>query len=125
MKVEDATAALELALQASGLVKASEQHRSRLLLDNGSSYISDDLAEWMKRHRIAHIRGAPYHPMTRERALAPDDEEPDPARNLATKGARASLNLGRPLCQKLWRRTSECPFAKMDQKRPNRIRLRK
>src|SRR3954462_11655317 len=39
-------------------------HRPRLLSDNGSSYVSDDLAKWMKRHDMAHVRGAPYHPMT-------------------------------------------------------------
>ena len=64
MKAEDVTATLELALDASGLDKASVLHRPRLLSDNGSSYISDDLAKWMKRHAMAHVRGAPYHPTT-------------------------------------------------------------
>ena len=64
MKAEDVTATLELALDASGLDKASVLHRSRLLSDNGSSDISDDLAKWLKRHAMAHVRGAPYHPMT-------------------------------------------------------------
>ena len=44
MKAIDVTATLELALAASGLDKASVVHRPRLLSDNGSSYISDDLA---------------------------------------------------------------------------------
>ena len=39
-------------------------HRPRLLSDNGSSYISDDLAKWLERHDMNHVRGAPYHPMT-------------------------------------------------------------
>ena len=56
--------ALELALDASGIDKARVLHRPRLLSDNGSSYVSDDLAKWMKRHDMAHVRGAPYHPMT-------------------------------------------------------------
>jgi hypothetical protein len=34
------------------------------LLDNGGSYISDDLAKWMERHNIAHVRGTPYHLIT-------------------------------------------------------------
>jgi putative transposase len=63
MKADDVTATLELALEASGLDRAGA-HRPRLLSDNGSSYISDDLAKWMKLHHIAHVRGAPYHPMT-------------------------------------------------------------
>jgi len=64
MKAEDVTATLEMALDASGLDKAKVLHRPRLLSDNGSSYVSDDLAKWMERHNMAHIRGAPYHPMT-------------------------------------------------------------
>ncbi len=64
MKAEDVTATLEMALDAAGLDKASVLHRPRLLSDNGSSYISDDLAKWLQRHDMAHVRGAPYHPMT-------------------------------------------------------------
>jgi putative transposase len=64
MKAEDVTATLEMALDAAGLDKASVLHRPRLLSDNGSSYISEDLAKWLERHDIAHVRGAPYHPMT-------------------------------------------------------------
>ena len=64
MKAEDVTATLEMALDASGLDKAKVLHRPRLLSDNGSSYVSDDLAKWMERHDMAHVRGAPYHPMT-------------------------------------------------------------
>jgi len=64
MKAEDVTATLELALDASGLDTARVLHRPRLLSDNGSSYISDDLEKWMKRHAMTHVRGAPYHPTT-------------------------------------------------------------
>ena len=64
MKADDVTATLEMALDASGLDKAKMFHRPRLLSDNGSSYVSDDLAKWMERHDMAHVRGAPYHPMT-------------------------------------------------------------
>jgi transposase InsO family protein len=64
MKAEDVTATLELALKASGLDKATAAHRPRLLSDNGSSYISIDLAKWLDKNNMAHIRGAPYHPMT-------------------------------------------------------------
>jgi putative transposase len=64
MKAEDVTATLEMALEAAGLDKARVLHRPRLLSDNGSSYISGDLAKWLKRHDMGHVRGAPYHPMT-------------------------------------------------------------
>jgi putative transposase len=64
MKAEDVTATLEMALDASGLDKARVLDRPRLLSDNGSSYVSDDLAKWLKGHDIDHVHGAPYHPMT-------------------------------------------------------------
>src|SRR3974377_947662 len=63
MKAEDVTATLELALNASGLDAAWVLHRPRLLSDNGSSYISTDLAKWLDKNDMAHVRGAPYHPM--------------------------------------------------------------
>ena len=64
MKAEDVTATLDLALQASGLEQASPADRPKLLSDNGSSYIADDLARWLADRKIKHLRGAPYHPMT-------------------------------------------------------------
>jgi transposase InsO family protein len=65
MRVEDVTATLERALQASGLHdEAGLTQRPRLLSDNGSSYIAGDLAKWLGDRKIQHIRGAPYHPMT-------------------------------------------------------------
>jgi transposase InsO family protein len=64
MKADDVTGTLELALKTAGLKKARVSHRPRLLSDNGSSYISGDLAKWLGNNNITHIRGAPYHPMT-------------------------------------------------------------
>ena len=64
MKAEDVTATLDLALKASGLDRATVVHRPRLLSDNGSSYISADLAKWLDCQDMDHVRGAPYHPMT-------------------------------------------------------------
>ena len=64
MKAEDVTDTLELALTASGCDQAHVQHKPRLLSDNGSSYISGDLAEWLDARRMKHVRGAPYHPQT-------------------------------------------------------------
>ena len=64
MKAEDVTDTLELALTASGCDQAHVRHKPRLLSDNGSSYISGDLAEWLDDRKITHIRGAPYHPQT-------------------------------------------------------------
>jgi putative transposase len=64
MKAEDVTDTLELALQASGCDRARVNHKPRLLSDNGSSYISGDLADWLDQRRMQHVRGAPYHPQT-------------------------------------------------------------
>jgi putative transposase len=64
MKAEDVTDTLELALQASGLERVEVAHRPRLLSDNGSSYISADLAAWLEGKSMTHVRGAPYHPIT-------------------------------------------------------------
>jgi putative transposase len=64
MKTEDVTDTLELALIASGCDQAHVRHKPRLLSDNGSSYVSGELAEWLEKQRMSHIRGAPYHPQT-------------------------------------------------------------
>jgi putative transposase len=39
-------------------------NRPRLLSDNGSSYVASDLADWLDKQNIEHVRGAPYHPQT-------------------------------------------------------------
>ena len=67
MKTEDVTDTLKLALQASGCDGAKVMHKPRLLSDNGSSYISGDLAEWLEEYKMDHMRGAPYHPQTQRK----------------------------------------------------------
>jgi transposase InsO family protein len=61
---EDVTDTLDLALQASGCDQVHVAHKPRLLSDNGSSYVSSDLADWLKDKGIKHSCGAPYHPQT-------------------------------------------------------------
>ena len=71
--------------EASGCNRANVVHKPRLLSDNGSSYISGDLAEWLEDHGMDHLRGAPYHPQTQgkierwHQTLNAHPEEPDPA----------------------------------------------
>ncbi len=60
----DVTETLELALQASGCDQAEVVQKSRLLSDNGSSYVSNELADWLSDNGMSHVRGAPYHPQT-------------------------------------------------------------
>lgn len=64
MAASDVTDTLELALTASGCTQARVCHRPRLLSDNGPSYISGDLADWLASQRMEHIRGAHCHPQT-------------------------------------------------------------
>ena len=64
MKAEDVTETLEDALVASGCDSATVAHKPRLISDNGSSYISGDLAKWLDAQDTDHVRGAPIHPQT-------------------------------------------------------------
>jgi putative transposase len=64
MKADDVTDTLQLALAASGCDCARVVHKPRLLSDNGSSYVSRDLAEWLDDNGMDHVRGAPHHPQT-------------------------------------------------------------
>jgi putative transposase len=64
MTSRDVTETLELALQASGCDQADVVHKPRLLSDNGSSYLSGELADWIEDNEMDHVRGAPYHPQT-------------------------------------------------------------
>ena len=64
MKADDVTETLERALKASGCDSANVIHKPRLLSDNGASYISGDLADWLEDQGMDHVRGAPYHPQT-------------------------------------------------------------
>ena len=64
MRATDVTDTIELALAASGCDQAVVRHKPRLLSDNGSCYISGDLAEWLGDRKMDHVRGAPFHPQT-------------------------------------------------------------
>jgi transposase InsO family protein len=64
MRAGDVTDTLQLALTASGCASARVVHKPRLLSDNGSSYVSGDLAKWLGDTGMQHVRGAPNHPQT-------------------------------------------------------------
>jgi putative transposase len=63
-RAEDVTDTLDLALQTSGCDQVHVVHKPRLLNDNGSWYVSGDLAEWLQGKRMKHPCGALYHPQT-------------------------------------------------------------
>ena len=64
MRADDVTGTLQLALTASGCASARVVHKPRLLSDNGSSFVSSDLAKWLEEAGMEHVRGAPRHPQT-------------------------------------------------------------
>jgi RNA-directed DNA polymerase len=64
MCASDVTATLDQALAASCLDHVNVGPRPRLLSDNGSSYVADDLAMWLRGKDMQHVRGAPYHRQT-------------------------------------------------------------
>jgi len=64
MATSDVEDTLNLALEKAGLDEVRVRHRPRLLSDKGPAYLSKKLKLFLKRKKIEHIRGAPYHPMT-------------------------------------------------------------
>ena len=117
MRAEDVTGTLDLALQASGCDQVHVIHKPRLLSDNGSSYVSGDLADWVQDKGMKHARGALFHPQTQGKiplvtllcnalpgsgTMASNIEEPHPAgKRLLTRLTRRSRSsdqsLRRPL----------------------------
>lgn len=61
MKAQETMSIVDRALTSTGLGK---NQRPRLLSDNGSSYISKELREYLDGKDILHIRGKPNHPQT-------------------------------------------------------------
>ena len=64
MAATDVADTLQIALQAAGLDQVNVLHKPRLLSDNGPSYVSSALGQWLDDHGMVHSRGRPYHPMT-------------------------------------------------------------
>ncbi|KAJ8136188.1 hypothetical protein OY671_010599, partial [Metschnikowia pulcherrima] len=63
-QAEDVTDTSDLALAASDCDHATVSHKSRLLSDNGPSYIAAESAEYIEANKMSHVRGAPCHPQT-------------------------------------------------------------
>lgn len=61
MTSDDAQRSIENALQRTGL---KNNNPPRLLSDNGSCYISNNLGEYLGSVGMDHVRGAPNHPQT-------------------------------------------------------------
>jgi len=64
MSTKDVSDTLDDALEFTGLNQVKVKHKPRLLSDNGPSYISAELAAYLKENGMTHTRGNPYHPQT-------------------------------------------------------------
>ena len=84
MRAEDVTATLDLALAAPGSTTSRSFTGRGCCRDNGASYISADLAEWLDGKGMAARprRALPSPDPGQDRALASDAEEPHPAGKL-------------------------------------------
>jgi len=61
MKAEDVKNNLEMAFAKTDLTKSNPP---KLLSDNGSCYISNELADYLLLKDMKHVRGRPLHPQT-------------------------------------------------------------
>ena len=55
---------IQLAVEATGVIKAPRVARPALLTDNGSGYISGEMAKFLRAHWLRHIRTRSHHPQT-------------------------------------------------------------
>jgi putative transposase len=55
---------LAIALFLEGVDRATSARRTLLMNENGSSYVSGELAEWLHDKGMKRSRGAPYHSQT-------------------------------------------------------------
>ncbi len=56
--------AVERALEYTGMKNVPVEDRTRLVSDNGSSYLSHAFEDYLRMLKIRHIRCAPHHPQT-------------------------------------------------------------
>lgn len=64
MSARDVSDTLDDALRFTGLNQIKVKHKPRLLSDNGPSYVSSELAQYLEDQNMNHTRGKPYHPQT-------------------------------------------------------------
>lgn len=58
---------LDDALRFTGLDQVKIKHKPRLLSDNGPSYISSELAQYLESQNMINTRGKLYHPQTQSK----------------------------------------------------------
>ena len=67
MSASDVSDTLNEAVSITGLNRIKVKHKLRLLSDNGPSYISGELADYLEDKGMTHTRGRPYHPQTQSK----------------------------------------------------------
>jgi transposase InsO family protein len=55
---------IQLAVEATGVIKAPRVAKPALLTDNGSGYISNLMEDYLRALELRHIRGRAHHPQT-------------------------------------------------------------
>lgn len=64
MRSGDVKELLDLAVEKTGVTQVAVKHRPRLLSDNGSAFVSQELEEYLTERGMTQAHGAPYHPQT-------------------------------------------------------------
>ena len=64
MGADDVKDLLEAAIEKTGIEQVAVKYRPRLLSDNGSAFVSQELATYLQAKGMSQSHGAPYHPMT-------------------------------------------------------------
>jgi putative transposase len=64
MATTDVKELLDLAVEKTGIEHVAVRYRPRLLSDNGSAYVSEELKKYLTAKGMTQTHGAPYHPMT-------------------------------------------------------------
>jgi putative transposase len=67
MSATDVSDTLDEAPRFTGFDQVRVKHTPRFLSDNGPSYISSELADYLDEQELNHTRGRPYHPQTQGR----------------------------------------------------------
>jgi putative transposase len=64
MRSGDVKELLDIAVENTGVTQVAVKHRPRLLSDNGSAFVSDELEKYLTKKGMTQTHGAPYHPQT-------------------------------------------------------------
>jgi len=93
MTAANVTETLDRAIEYTGVYDAKVAQQPRLLSDNGPCYVSKNLKEYLKAHRMDHTRGRSFYSMTQDkkRTLSlVDEKHHSPEQLLSAYGTESS-----------------------------------